>query len=89
MKISRMIVFGKAWNYLEYYEKAIEEDVKLLARNNGYEVEQTVVCLDGEYGVEEMEITLLEGDGEGILALRDKIAGYYQIGADKIVIKAD
>ncbi|MCI9378471.1 MAG: stage III sporulation protein AF [Eubacterium sp.] len=75
--------------YLEYYEKAIEEDVKLLARNNGYEVEQTVVCLDGEYGVEEMEITLLEGDGEGILALRDKIAGYYQIGADKIVIKAD
>ena len=67
----------------------IEEDVKLLARNNGYEVEQTVVCLDGEYGVEEMEITLLEGDGEGILALRDKIAGYYQIGADKIVIKAD
>ena len=84
--------------YVEYYEKAIEADVKLLAENSGYEVIQTTVSLDEDFSVEEMEIrlkkkkreTVLAGEDrkqeerEEILALRDKIASYYQIGADKI-----
>ncbi len=74
--------------YLDYYEKAIGEDVKLLAQNSGYTVTQTVVRLDEQYGVEQMQITLADGDGEGVLALRDKIAEYYQIGADRIVMEA-
>ena len=87
--------------YVKYYERAIEADVKLLAENSGYEVIQTTVSLDEEYGVEEMEIQLKkqkvkkvvigedtkrEERGE-LLALRDKIASYYQIGAGKISIR--
>lgn len=81
--------------YLDYYEKAIEEDVKLLAQNSGYEVIQTTVSLDSEYAVEEMELVvsgraaMQKPDSGGLLALRDKIAGYYQIGADRIVIRED
>lgn len=86
--------------YMEYYEKAIEEDVKLLAENSGYEIVKTTVSLDEEYGVEKMELTvkkkkvetILIGEEkerqgrEEILALRDKIAAYYRIGADKVWI---
>lgn len=87
--------------YVKYYERAIEADVKLLAENSGYEVIQTTVSLDEEYGVEEMEIQLKKQKVETVvigedtkreergelLALRDKIASYYQIGADKISIR--
>lgn len=86
--------------YLKYYERAIEADVKLLAENSGYEVLGTEVSLDEEYGVEQMELKVKRqwvervvigeeeerGEREEILALRDKIAAYYQIGADKVWI---
>lgn len=78
--------------YLDYYEKAIGADVKLLAQNSGYEVVKTAVSLDEGYGVEELEITVKEKSGTkegsgGIIALKDKIATYYQIGADRIIIR--
>ncbi len=86
--------------YLEYYERAIGADVKLLAENSGYEVLGTEVSLDEEYGVEQMELRVRRqqvewvvigeeaerAEREELLALRDKIAAYYQIGADKVWI---
>ena len=86
--------FGDEEYYLDYYEKAIEADVKLLAQNSGYEVSRITVSLDEEFAVEELRLTAAganptDASGEGILALRDKIAAYYQIGADKIIITAE
>ena len=85
--------------YIDYYENAIARDVKLLAENSGYVVTDALVELNEEYEVEEMELrvarqerdavivgTLQEEENEEIAALREKIAAYYQVPADKISI---
>lgn len=85
--------------YIEYYEKAIAGDVKLLAENTGYAVTDVLVTLNEEYEVEEMELrvarqeknaviagTLQDEENEEIAALKEKIAAYYQVPVDKISI---
>lgn len=86
--------------YIDYYENAIETDVKLLAENSGYAVTDVVVTLNEEYGVDEMELrvarreieTVIIGtldereDNEEVTALKEKIAAYYQISKDRISI---
>lgn len=86
--------------YIEYYEGAIEADIKLLAENSGYAVTDVIVTLNEEYGVDAMELRVArqavetviigtlddQGENEEITALKEKIAAYYQIPRERILI---
>lgn len=86
--------------YIDYYEKAIEEDVKLLAENSGYGVIDAKVTLNEEFEVEAMEVEVAKQETETrivgrvesqpetaeITALREKLAAYYQIDTNQIFI---
>lgn len=86
--------------YIDYYEKAIEEDVKLLVENSGYGVIDAKVTLNEEFEVETMELKVAKQETETrivgrvesqpetaeITALREKLATYYQIDANQILI---
>lgn len=86
--------------YMEYYEKAIGEDVRLLAENYGYGVIDVKLTLNEAFGVETMELKVAKLEEEAIIvgrvengpeeaeitALREKLAVYYQIGASQISI---
>lgn len=85
--------------YIDYYESAIAKDVALLAENTGYAVTDALVELNEEYEVEEMEIKvarkennsviigeLQDKEKEEITALKEKIAAYYQVPEDRILI---
>ncbi|MCI9428241.1 MAG: stage III sporulation protein AF [Eubacterium sp.] len=93
--------FFNEGHYVAYYEKAIAEDVKLLADNSGYAVTDVFVSLNEAFEVESMEIEVakqnietvivgtLEENAENteIKALKEKIAAYYRIGGDCITIR--
>lgn len=86
--------------YISYYEKAIEADLGLLAENEGYQMIEASVSLNGDYRVEEIELTVAkqgeaaviigmiekEPEKAEITALKEKIAAYYQITPDQISI---
>lgn len=86
--------------YLVYYEKAITEDVRLLAENFGYGVIDAEVTLNEAFQVETMTLEVAKQEEETIIvgrvdnqpeaaeitALREKLAAYYQIDADQISI---
>lgn len=87
-------------SYIEYYERAIETDVKLLAEHSGYVITDAVVTLNEEYGVDSMEIKVARNDvetviigtlaeqeeNEEIAALKEKVAAYYQISTDRVTV---
>ncbi len=86
--------------YITYYEKAIQEDVRLLAENSGYGVIDVEIALNEAFEVETMELKVARQEVETIIvgrvesepetaeitALREKLAAYYQIDADQISI---
>lgn len=86
--------------YMTYYEKAISEDVKLLAENSGYGVIDVEVALNESFEIEAMELRVAKQEVETIIvgrvenqpetaeitALREKLSAYYQIDADQISI---
>lgn len=87
--------------YISYYENAIEEDVKLLAKDTGYVITDASVTLNEDYEVEAMELSAAKERAETIIigtvdsqpenlelaALKKKIAEYYRIDADRISIR--
>lgn len=86
--------------YITYYERAIEEDVGLMAGNLGYTVIDVSVTLDEEYLVDHMEVKVAkesvkpviigtveqEPERAEIQMLREKISAYYQIPQEQITI---
>lgn len=86
--------------YITYYEKAIREDVRLLAENSGYGVIDVEVALNESFEIETMELKVAKQEVETIIvgrvenqpetaeitALREKLSAYYQIDADRISI---
>ncbi len=87
--------------YISYYENAIEADAALIAEDAGYVVTDASVKLNENYEVEEMELSVAKKRMETIIigsvdsqpenaeitALKEKIAEYYQIDADRISIR--
>ncbi len=92
--------FLKEGSYQSYYEKAIASDVKLLAENAGYAVVDVTASLNEAFEIEEMELKVakqgvetvvigtLEKEPEDaqLIALREKVASYYQIPPEKVVV---
>lgn len=86
--------------YISYYEKAIEADLGLLARNAGYAVLEAKVKLNEAFGVEELRLKVAKDEDNPVIsgtigtrpeaaeltALRKKIAACYQIEEERISI---
>lgn len=92
--------FQKEEYYVNYYEKAIEEDVRLLAENSGYVITDVKVVLNEQYEVVSMEVYVAKDRVETIIigkvnetppspeyeVLKKKIAAYYQVDRENIFI---
>ena len=92
--------FLKEGSYQSYYEKAIASDVKLLAENAGYAVVDVTASLNEAFEIEEMELKVAKQGVEAVvigtlekepedaqlIALREKVAAYYQIPPEKVVV---
>ena len=86
--------------YIGYYERAIEADAGLLAESFGYTVIEASVTLNEAYEVESMALAVAKSDTRQVIvgtvgrkpekpeitALREKLAAYYKIPAERISI---
>ena len=87
--------------YISYYEKALKEDVALLAESMGYVVTDVSVSLNEAYEVEKIEVSLSKAQVETVIigsveeqqqkaeitALKERIRDYYRIEEDKIIVR--
>ncbi len=99
-KDQEKVDFLNEGDYISYYERAVEADVKLLAENSGYAVTDVQVDLNEAYEVETMELTVAQDGIEPVIIgtlepepehpqitlLREKVASFYQIEPEKVVI---
>ena len=87
--------------YISYYEKALKEDVALLAESMGYVVTDASVSLNEAYEVEKIEVSVAKAQVETVIigsveeqpqkaeitALKEQIRDYYQVEEDKIIVR--
>lgn len=96
------IRFAQNDYYVDKYESAIAADIRQIAEADGYVVKEVSVCLSEEYVLEEVVIAVSGKNTDIVTIqkvqiknrdevqdsdeLREKIAGYYQIGEERIRI---
>lgn len=87
--------------YISYYEKALKEDVALLAESMGYVVTDASVSLNEAYEVEKIEVSVAKAQVETVIigsveeqpqkaeitALKERIRDYYRVEEDKIIVR--
>lgn len=96
------IKFAQNDYYVSKYEAAIAADISQIAETEGYFVKEVSVRLSEEYILEDVSLAVSEKSSDAVTiqkvqikntdtaqdteALREKIAGYYQIEEEKIRI---
>ena len=77
--------------YLKECEENIEEDVKQLMFQHGYEVKSVEVKLNTSYEIEDISLvveqTAKEQKNEDILLIQQEILNFYQIEENKLQLK--